>query len=93
MGTLNSMGSLRWLSLVAVTAAVVSADQVPAQAEDKLLSETVEFTGTVLFLETGVPGLVLGATEMESSRSLASARPPKARGRRRTATHSCASDQ
>ena len=62
MGTLTSMGSLRWLSLFAVTTAVVFADQVPAQAEDKLLSETVAFTGTVLFLETGVPGLVLGAT-------------------------------
>jgi D-alanyl-D-alanine-carboxypeptidase/D-alanyl-D-alanine-endopeptidase len=45
-----------------MTAAVVSADQVPARAEDKLLSETVDFTGTVLFLETGVPGLVIGAT-------------------------------
>ena len=38
MGTPNSRGSLRWLSLVAVTAAVVSADQVPAQAEDNVLS-------------------------------------------------------
>jgi len=34
----------------------------PAWAQDKLLNETVEFTGAVLFLETGVPGLVIGAT-------------------------------
>ncbi|ODS01348.1 beta-lactam-binding protein [Methyloceanibacter methanicus] len=32
----------------------------PAQA-DPLLEETVEFTGTVLFLQTKVPGLVIGA--------------------------------
>ncbi len=34
----------------------------PAMAQDRLLDETVAFTGTVLFLETGVPGLVIGAT-------------------------------
>src|SRR5262245_54717346 len=31
-----------------------------ARANDKLLDETVEFTGTVLFLQTRVPALVLG---------------------------------
>lgn len=30
-------------------------------AEKGLLADTVEFTGAVLFLETGVPGLVIGA--------------------------------
>jgi D-alanyl-D-alanine-carboxypeptidase/D-alanyl-D-alanine-endopeptidase len=35
---------------------------VPAEAQDKLLNETVDFTGAVLFFETGVPGLVIGAT-------------------------------
>ena len=30
-------------------------------AGNDLLAETVEFTGAVLFLETGVPGLVIGA--------------------------------
>lgn len=34
----------------------------PAGAQDKLLAEAVEFTGTVLYLETGVPGLIIGAT-------------------------------
>ncbi len=33
----------------------------PAAAEDRLLTETVDFTGTVLYLQLGVPGLVLGA--------------------------------
>jgi D-alanyl-D-alanine-carboxypeptidase/D-alanyl-D-alanine-endopeptidase len=31
-----------------------------AYAEDKLLEETVEFTGTVLFLQSHVPALVIG---------------------------------
>ena len=38
--------------------AVGSAD---ARAEDKLLTEVVEFTGTFIFLEAKVPGLVIGA--------------------------------
>ena len=32
-----------------------------ARAEDKLLNETVEFTGAVIFLGSKVPGLVIGA--------------------------------
>jgi D-alanyl-D-alanine-carboxypeptidase/D-alanyl-D-alanine-endopeptidase len=32
-----------------------------AQAKDKLLEEAVDFTGTMLFLESKVPGLVVGA--------------------------------
>jgi D-alanyl-D-alanine-carboxypeptidase/D-alanyl-D-alanine-endopeptidase len=31
-----------------------------ARAEDKLLDETVEFTGTILFLQSHVPALVIG---------------------------------
>lgn len=31
-----------------------------ARAEDKLLTEAVDFTGTFIFLETKVPGLVIG---------------------------------
>ena len=31
-----------------------------ARADDKLLEETVEFTGTVLFLQSRVPALVIG---------------------------------
>lgn len=48
--------------LVLVAGLVGSAASTAASAEDKLLNETVEFTGAVLFLETGVPGLVFGAT-------------------------------
>ena len=33
----------------------------PSAAADPLLDETVEFTGTVLFLQSKVPGLVIGA--------------------------------
>ncbi|MEP3049224.1 MAG: D-alanyl-D-alanine-carboxypeptidase/endopeptidase AmpH [Roseibium sp.] len=33
----------------------------PAIAEDKLLSETLEFTAEIFHLDTGVPGLVIGA--------------------------------
>jgi len=54
--TTNGMG----LATIAIAGAVGFAG--PGWAEDKLLSETVEFTGTVIFLETGVPGLVIGAT-------------------------------
>lgn len=32
-----------------------------AQAEDKFLKEVVEFNGTLLYLDTKVPGLILGA--------------------------------
>jgi serine-type D-Ala-D-Ala carboxypeptidase/endopeptidase len=55
-----------WTRKVFKPAAIAIAASVglagPAWAEDKLLNETVEFTGAVLFLETGVPGLVIGAT-------------------------------
>jgi serine-type D-Ala-D-Ala carboxypeptidase/endopeptidase len=34
---------------------------LPARAQDPLLEETVNFTGEVLFLSLGVPGLVIGA--------------------------------
>ena len=34
----------------------------PASGQDKLLAEAVDFTGVVLYLETGVPGLIIGAT-------------------------------
>ena len=32
-----------------------------SQAEDKLLAETVQFSGTIVFLSTKVPGLIVGA--------------------------------
>ena len=33
-----------------------------ARAEDKLLAEAVDFTGTFIYLGAKVPGLVIGAT-------------------------------
>jgi D-alanyl-D-alanine-carboxypeptidase/D-alanyl-D-alanine-endopeptidase len=59
---LSAMARLRRFGLATATAAVLFVAATPASAEDKLLSEAVEFTGTVLFLESGVPGLVIGAT-------------------------------
>ncbi len=34
----------------------------PAMAQDTLLDEAVSFTGAVLYLDSGVPGLIIGAT-------------------------------
>ncbi len=36
---------------------------VPAKADKALLEETVEFTGAILFISSGVPGLVLGVVQ------------------------------
>ncbi|MFD2646495.1 D-alanyl-D-alanine-carboxypeptidase/endopeptidase AmpH [Devosia albogilva] len=58
MGLSRGMGRY-WKS--AIVAAVV-AIPTPTVAEDTLLSEVVDFTGQVLALETGVPGLIIGAT-------------------------------
>ncbi len=51
----------RLTACAAIMAFVAAAPGGPAHAEDALLDETVEFTGQVLFLETDVPGLVIGA--------------------------------
>ena len=67
MGTPTVRTTLRSLSLAALVAGAMPADQVLAQTEHELLKETVEFTGAVLFLETGVPGLVIGATRNRES--------------------------
>jgi len=48
---------LRTAIAVAITSALGAAQ---ARAEDKLLAETVDFTGTVLYLGAKVPGLVIG---------------------------------
>ncbi|EKF20274.1 D-alanyl-D-alanine-carboxypeptidase/endopeptidase AmpH [Nitratireductor pacificus] len=45
----------------AIVLAGVVGFAVPAGAADRLLEEAVAFSGSILFLETGVPGLVLGA--------------------------------
>ncbi len=49
---------------VAVVAAAVfaslSLSAVDARAADKLLAETVDFTGTFIFLQAKVPGAIIG---------------------------------
>jgi D-alanyl-D-alanine-carboxypeptidase/D-alanyl-D-alanine-endopeptidase len=48
------------LVLIAAAGALLASG--PARSEDRLLDEAVEFTGAILFLQTGVPGLVIGVT-------------------------------
>ena len=48
------------LGSAAASLAIVFVVATGAQAQNKLLDEAVEFTGTLLFLETKVPALVLG---------------------------------
>ena len=43
-----------------VLAVVLATAPVGSRAEDKLLAEAVDFTGTFIFLEAKVPGLVIG---------------------------------
>ena len=50
--------------LVAIAAFLTAAAYglvAPASAQDGVLAETVEFTGVIMFIESGVPGLVIGA--------------------------------
>lgn len=51
----------RWLLRGMAASLGASAFPLRAQAKDKLLDETVEFTGSVLFLASNVPALVIGA--------------------------------
>lgn len=57
------MGISAWIGQRGRSALVVgiAALSTSAAASDALLDEVVDFTGQVLFLETGVPGLVIGA--------------------------------
>ena len=48
-----------WAALLVCAALAAGGSQI-AHAGDKLLAETVEFTGAILYLETHVPGLVIG---------------------------------
>ena len=52
--------SFRMRPALAVASALLLASAMPVSAADKLLDEAVDFTGAILFLETGVPGLVIG---------------------------------
>jgi D-alanyl-D-alanine-carboxypeptidase/D-alanyl-D-alanine-endopeptidase len=50
------------LAVVAISGAMLACPPAsPASAEDKLLQEVVDFTGTVLFVESKVPALIIGA--------------------------------
>ncbi|MEQ8655315.1 MAG: D-alanyl-D-alanine-carboxypeptidase/endopeptidase AmpH [Kiloniellales bacterium] len=48
---------------IVTTGLVLAALVAPAKAENALLEETVEFTGAVLFISSGVPGLILGVVQ------------------------------
>jgi D-alanyl-D-alanine-carboxypeptidase/D-alanyl-D-alanine-endopeptidase len=48
------------MRILAGIAMAVTLSAAPARASDKLLEETVEFTGAVLFLQSHVPALVIG---------------------------------
>jgi D-alanyl-D-alanine-carboxypeptidase/D-alanyl-D-alanine-endopeptidase len=47
-----------WVGILTVSLSLVAAN---ARAGDKLLEEVLSFNGTMLFLETRVPGMVIGA--------------------------------
>jgi D-alanyl-D-alanine-carboxypeptidase/D-alanyl-D-alanine-endopeptidase len=49
-----------FVARIAMALTLTAALAATARAEDKLLAETVEFTGTFIFLEAKVPGLVIG---------------------------------
>ena len=52
---------LRKLAILATAAIAAAATSSAAWAEDKLLKESVDFNGTVIFLTAKVPGLIFGA--------------------------------
>jgi D-alanyl-D-alanine-carboxypeptidase/D-alanyl-D-alanine-endopeptidase len=54
----NHLG--RFVARIAIVLTLVSTIAGTARAEDKLLAEAVEFAATFIFLETKVPGLVVG---------------------------------
>jgi serine-type D-Ala-D-Ala carboxypeptidase/endopeptidase len=58
---MNGSSRLLKLSLVAVSTAIALVATTGAQAADKLLREVVEFNGTMMFLESRVPAMVIGA--------------------------------
>src|SRR5262249_52240828 len=49
------------ICLLAAAAIAACLFGTSARAQDKLLDETVEFTGTMLFLQSHVPALIIGA--------------------------------
>lgn len=70
IGTNRSQQMTKWfltriptrIPVLAMTVVAFSlGSTAPARAADKLLQETVEFTGTVFYLKSKVPGLIIGA--------------------------------
>jgi serine-type D-Ala-D-Ala carboxypeptidase/endopeptidase len=60
---MNPRSSLRAVRLAVVAGlctAMLAVGPGQARAEDKMLADTVDLTGTILFLSTGVPALVIG---------------------------------
>jgi len=51
---------MRHARRIAAAAAIMVAATLPTLAEDKLLHEAIELPAVVLFLDSGVPGLVMG---------------------------------
>ena len=51
----------RRLMIVALTTVAAATLPSAGHAEDKLLTEAVQFNGTILYLSTKVPGLIFGA--------------------------------
>lgn len=61
MALIHPISVKRLAASAAIFALLTAAPCGSAHAEDALLDEVVEFTGEILFLETHVPGLVIGA--------------------------------
>jgi D-alanyl-D-alanine-carboxypeptidase/D-alanyl-D-alanine-endopeptidase len=55
------IGGLRHCTLLFMTLACIAGSSVKAGHADPLLDEIVDFTGQILFIDTKVPGLVIGA--------------------------------
>jgi serine-type D-Ala-D-Ala carboxypeptidase/endopeptidase len=58
---MKARSSVWTLALVALCVAGATFTTVTARAEDKLLREIVEFNGVMLFLESRVPAMIVGA--------------------------------
>jgi hypothetical protein len=56
----QSLTVMRAAALAAVAYAALAASANAARAEDKLLAEAVDFTGTFIFLQAKTPALVIG---------------------------------
>jgi D-alanyl-D-alanine-carboxypeptidase/D-alanyl-D-alanine-endopeptidase len=60
MSIRTSFSRVRAAIVAGVGIASLALSPSHARAEDRLLADTVDLTGTILFLSAGVPGLVIG---------------------------------